>query len=109
MSAFGYKQTFQGVSQNVRFTPESRHSDVPNGWDTESGLSMSALPPKADIGEGIAGCPLMTRSGHSRRWMGGETNAYQECPVSVRWTIRRPTGIWFGYRISSIIVADQIP
>ncbi len=25
---------------------------------------MSALPPKADIGEGIAECPLMTRSGH---------------------------------------------
>jgi hypothetical protein len=48
-------------------------------------------------------------SGHSRRWMGGETNAYQECPVSVRWTFRRPIGIWFGYRISSIIVADQIP
>ncbi len=26
---------------------------------------MSALPPKADIGEGIAECPLMTQSGHS--------------------------------------------
>ncbi len=25
MSAYGYKQTFQGVSQNVRFTPESGH------------------------------------------------------------------------------------
>ncbi len=28
MSAFGYKQTFQGVSQNVRFTPESGHADA---------------------------------------------------------------------------------
>ncbi len=27
---------------------------------------MSALPPKADIGEGIAECPLMTQSGHWR-------------------------------------------
>ncbi len=26
-SAVGYKPTFQGVSQNVRFTPESRHSN----------------------------------------------------------------------------------
>ena len=26
MTAYGYKQTFQGVSQNVRFTPESGHS-----------------------------------------------------------------------------------
>ncbi len=25
---------------------------------------MSALPPIADIGEGIAECPLMTQSGH---------------------------------------------
>ncbi len=31
MSASGYKQTFRGVSQNVRFTPKSRHSnrDIP--------------------------------------------------------------------------------
>ncbi len=27
---------------------------------------MSALPPKADIGEGVAGCPLLTQSGHRR-------------------------------------------
>ncbi len=27
MSASGYKQTFQGVSQNVHFTPESGHSN----------------------------------------------------------------------------------
>ena len=26
MSACGYKRTFQGVSQNVRFTPESGHA-----------------------------------------------------------------------------------
>ena len=26
---------------------------------------MSALTPKADIGEGIAECPLLTQSGHS--------------------------------------------
>ena len=26
MSANGYSQTFQGVSQNVGFTPENRHS-----------------------------------------------------------------------------------
>ncbi len=30
-------------------------------------LIMSALPPIADIGEGIAECPLMTQSGHSSR------------------------------------------
>jgi hypothetical protein len=34
-----------------------------DGW----GTGMSALPPIADIGEGIAGCPLMTQSGHSER------------------------------------------
>ncbi len=28
MSAYGYKQTFQGVRQNVRFTPNSGHSEV---------------------------------------------------------------------------------
>ncbi len=27
MSAFGYKQTFRESHQNVRFTPESRHSN----------------------------------------------------------------------------------
>ena len=36
MSAYGYKRTFQGVRQRVRFTPESRHSNreiptVPSG------------------------------------------------------------------------------
>ncbi len=30
----------------------------------ESGHPMSALPPIADIGEGIAECPLLTQSGH---------------------------------------------
>ncbi len=35
----------------------SRHSDGHAG--------TSALPPIADIGEGIAECPLMTQSGHS--------------------------------------------
>ncbi len=47
---------------NVRFAPESRHS---NGDTPKVTLWMSALPPKADIGEGIAECPLMTQSGHS--------------------------------------------
>ncbi len=35
--------------------------------DSKSGHSMSALPPIADIGEGIAECPLMTQSGRSWR------------------------------------------
>ncbi len=29
---------------------------------------MSALPPIADIGEGVAECPLMTHSGHWEGW-----------------------------------------
>ncbi len=28
MSAFGYKQTFKGQLANVRFTPESGHSEA---------------------------------------------------------------------------------
>jgi hypothetical protein len=73
MSAHGYKQTFQGVSQNVRFTPESRHSaaqerfglkkrksDVrlaPNSGHKWLGRGMSAFDPKRtlrvmlDVGE----------------------------------------------------------
>ena len=34
------------------------------GQGSKSGHSMSALPPEADIREGIAGCLLMTQSGH---------------------------------------------
>ncbi len=30
----------------------------------ETAARMSALPPIADIGEGIAECPLLTHSGH---------------------------------------------
>ncbi len=33
--------------------------------DSNSGHPMSALPPKADIGEGIAECPLLTQTGHT--------------------------------------------
>ncbi len=28
MSAYGYKRTYSGQLANVRFTPESRHSDA---------------------------------------------------------------------------------
>jgi hypothetical protein len=31
MSAYGYKRTFLGVRQNVRFTPESGHRQRKNG------------------------------------------------------------------------------
>ncbi len=62
MSASGYKRTFRGQLANVRFTPKSGHS---NGVNLDSDLWMSALPPRADIGEGIAECPLMTQSGHT--------------------------------------------
>ncbi len=64
MSAYGYKQTSRGLGQNVRFTPESGHRRRRNASDSKSGHPMSALTPKADIGEGIPECPLMTQSGH---------------------------------------------
>ncbi len=50
MSASGYKQTFQGVSQNVRFAPQSGHCPREIAVFPESGHWMTALPPKADIG-----------------------------------------------------------
>ncbi len=51
MSALGHKRTSSAIAIYVRFRGNSGH------W-------MSALPPIADIGEGIAECPLMTHSGH---------------------------------------------
>ncbi len=51
-----------GILDLADLTPDrpmlaiSRHS--------EGSSRTSALPPKADIGEGIAGCPLLTHSGH---------------------------------------------
>ncbi len=52
MSAMGQQRTSSALPLYVRF------------WGL-SGHPMSALPPIADIGEGIAECPLMTQSGHS--------------------------------------------
>ena len=49
MSASGYKRTFRWSCRNVRFTPNSGHSDSGNRQDSKSGLSMSALPPIADV------------------------------------------------------------
>jgi len=45
MSASGYRQTYGEVRQRVRFTPKSRHywQIIPS--HSESGHSMSALPP----------------------------------------------------------------
>ncbi len=62
MSASGYKRTYSGQLVNVRFTPASRHS---NGEISTVTSGCPLCPQKADIGEGIAGCPLMTQSGHS--------------------------------------------
>ena len=45
MSALGHKRTFA----------------LQNG--------MSALPPKADMGSALAGCPLWANSGHSARFI----------------------------------------
>ncbi len=64
MSAYGYKQTYNGQLANVRFTPESGHWKRKNASDLKSGHSMSALPPKADVNGYVAGCLLMTHSGH---------------------------------------------
>ncbi len=56
MSASGYKQTYGGVRQRVRFTPESGHPDAPN----RSGLKKQTL----DVG-------FTPNSGHkpTLRWM----------------------------------------
>ncbi len=62
MSASGYKQTFQGVSQNVRFTPESGHCQRKNGKDSESGHPMSAITPKADMRRGVSERPFYPRT-----------------------------------------------
>ncbi len=64
MSASGYKQTFQGVSQNVRFAPESRHPEAQERFGLKKRTLDVRFAPIADIGEGIAECPLMTQSGH---------------------------------------------
>ncbi len=48
---------------------------------------MSALPPIADIGEGIAECLLLTQSGHWSRWaptsksaeFGGPSVSQKQC------------------------------
>ncbi len=42
MSACGYKRTYSGQLANVRFTPNSGHS--------EGSVITYALPPKAEIG-----------------------------------------------------------
>ena len=64
MSAFGYKRTLWDRASNVRSSPESGHRQRKNASDSKSGHPMSALPPEADIRGGIAGCPLLTQSGH---------------------------------------------
>ncbi len=43
------------------FGPRTRNRAARCGWRVGF---MSALTPKADIGEGIAECPLLTQSGH---------------------------------------------
>ncbi len=80
MSASGYKQTFQGVSQNVRFTPESRHSSgkvrflglklrsTPDSRRSEEGPGWSGGDPYATCRERNGGSekpPLMTDRHHS--------------------------------------------
>ena len=83
MSASGYKQTFQGVRQRVRFTSESRHWWREFALVPESRHSASALPPNADvIGCGV-GCPLLTHSGHSRR--GRRTNPKRTSIATRGW------------------------
>ena len=53
---------------------------------------MSALPPKADIGEGIAECPLMTHSGHFGRLVGqpiGRARGARALGHRGEWAARR--------------------
>ena len=69
MSAYGYKRTFWGMSFNVRFTPESGHS--------EPTPEMSAFDPKRTF---IGLCELVGRGRKSE--------------VSVQATLPAPTSQW---------------
>ena len=45
MSAFGYKRTFRGSLQNVRFTPESGHSEAQEWVGLKKRTSNVCLTP----------------------------------------------------------------
>ncbi len=64
MSAFGYKQTFSGQLANVRFTPNSGHSEAQE-W---VGLKKRTL----DV------C-FAPKSGH--KWLGRGMSAYDRNPT----------------------------
>ncbi len=48
MSASGYKQTFQGVSQNVRFTPNSGHSEAQERFGLKKQTSNVRFAPNSE-------------------------------------------------------------
>ncbi len=53
---------------------------------------MSALPPKADIGEGIAECPLLTQSGHWVTEAGLSPSDIEEGRIHIWFTVHDPSG-----------------
>ena len=55
MSAYGYKQTFRGQLANVRFTPESGHSEAQERFGLKKRTSNVRFAPK---------------SGHKWLWLG---------------------------------------
>ncbi len=72
MSAVGYKQTFIGQLANVRFTPESRHSDAQERVGLEKRTFNVRLTPN---------------SGH--KWLGRGMSAYDpfQTIAAIGWAI----------------------
>ncbi len=64
MSAFGYKRTYSGQLANVRFTPESGHSEA----QERVGLKKRALDVR-----------FAPKSGH--KWLGRGMSAYDRNPT----------------------------
>ena len=73
-SAYGYKRTFQGMSFNVCFTPESRHSEALMTVPCYGGFLFKKLAPElAPDGPGRGG---IRRTGPVRRWPENSGNPY---------------------------------
>jgi hypothetical protein len=66
MSESGYEQTFSSLPEHDRFAPETRLSHLEIAPSSESGLSVTVYPLKADIRAVGTEGQKMTRCGPNR-------------------------------------------